>query len=364
MIMEKFKSDSKTGGVKNSKVLRLSGILLIIFGMLLGSFVAIQRATADINPLGENMLVSGVGQTYVKFSSKGSEAWTMTRVVNFPDGRKGIAICNEPGVIGYPAPGGSKVYNVKPVNMSSKAAHGEMLAMIYYYGASGFATPAEMNYIWQNVPGEMPNPNGIDWQAMRYSITHIMLADTFNTTSKFSGEFLGINALDANQQAFYRHAVKDHVGIQQSKCLTGDAGNNPKTVYDRMWNQWCNNLSQGMRNKIAANTFIVNEGSPDGAQSHTVQLFTPRVGAIDLQKTSAMPQYTDGNNPYSFAGAEYGLFKDAGLTQMVHKFVTDAKGKAPIRYNLPCGWYYLKELKAPSNGSYHLNPAVLSVPSC
>ena len=84
----------------------------------------------------------------------------------------------------------------------------------------------------------------------------------------------------------------------------------------------------------------------------------PITGKINLQKTSSMPECTDGNNLYSLAGAEYSVYKDASCTQYVDKMVTDEEGKASLS-GLPLNKYWVKETKVPDG--YTIDPKVYAV---
>jgi len=84
----------------------------------------------------------------------------------------------------------------------------------------------------------------------------------------------------------------------------------------------------------------------------------PKSGKIKLEKTSAKPDVTDGNDNYSLAGAEYSVYRNSACTDFVDKIVTDDKGKGSLD-NLPLGTYYVKETKA-SQG-YGLDTKVYTV---
>ena len=84
----------------------------------------------------------------------------------------------------------------------------------------------------------------------------------------------------------------------------------------------------------------------------------PKSGKIKLEKTSAKPDVTDGNDNYSLAGAEYSVYRNSACTDFVDKIVTDDKGKGSLD-NLPLGTYYVKETKA-SKG-YGLDTTIYTV---
>lgn len=81
----------------------------------------------------------------------------------------------------------------------------------------------------------------------------------------------------------------------------------------------------------------------------------PKVAEISLNKTSKLPDCTDGNASYTLKGAEYSVYTNADCTQYYGKITTDGNGQGKLS-NLPLGIYYVKETKA-SNG-YSKDPQV------
>lgn len=81
----------------------------------------------------------------------------------------------------------------------------------------------------------------------------------------------------------------------------------------------------------------------------------PKVAEISLNKTSKLPDCTDGNASYTLQGAEYSVYTNADCTQYYGKITTDGNGHGKLS-NLPLGIYYVKETKA-SNG-YSKDPQV------
>ena len=79
---------------------------------------------------------------------------------------------------------------------------------------------------------------------------------------------------------------------------------------------------------------------------------------IRLVKRSANPSITDGNGCYSLEGAVYGVYSDAGCTQMVTTITTDANG-AGATGELEQGSYWLKEITA--SPGYRLDATVYPV---
>lgn len=81
-------------------------------------------------------------------------------------------------------------------------------------------------------------------------------------------------------------------------------------------------------------------------------------GNLEIQKFSANTDMTDGNNCYSLAGAEYGVYSDAATTKKVDTLKTKADGWSQ-RISLTAGTYYIKETKAPKG--FDLNDEIVKV---
>ncbi len=81
-------------------------------------------------------------------------------------------------------------------------------------------------------------------------------------------------------------------------------------------------------------------------------------GKITLQKKSANPDCTNGNNAYSLEGAEYSIYSNPECTDYVDKMITDENGYVE-KDGLKIGTYYVKETKA-SEG-YELDKTVYTV---
>ena len=74
----------------------------------------------------------------------------------------------------------------------------------------------------------------------------------------------------------------------------------------------------------------------------------PANGQVELVKQSANKAVTQGNGSYSLLGARYGLYSDAGCTQLVQSATTDENGHASFA-DIPTGEYYVREIY-PSKG--------------
>lgn len=69
-------------------------------------------------------------------------------------------------------------------------------------------------------------------------------------------------------------------------------------------------------------------------------------GYIELSKTSANTDITDGNACYSYAGGVFNVYNEGGTH--VATMTTDANGRAKTTERLPFGWYNVVEVKAPA----------------
>lgn len=85
---------------------------------------------------------------------------------------------------------------------------------------------------------------------------------------------------------------------------------------------------------------------------------TLRTGELTLQKTSSAPEITEGNQCYSLAGAEYGVYTDEACTRQVQVMRTGETGSTE-KIMLEVGTYYVKEIR-PSKG-YELDKTVYPV---
>lgn len=70
------------------------------------------------------------------------------------------------------------------------------------------------------------------------------------------------------------------------------------------------------------------------------------VGYAKLKKSSANTGITGGNSCYRLEGAQYGVYRDNGCSQLIETLTTDANGDSNA-VSLDQGTYYVKEIQAP-----------------
>ena len=104
---------------------------------------------------------------------------------------------------------------------------------------------------------------------------------------------------------------------------------------------------------------IVKGYFPNSAGGNVISKITPKYpvryyrviktlhkGYLTLHKDSSNKTLTDGNDCYSLAGAEYGVYTDSNCSNKVATLTTNASGNANT-VSLNPGRYYVKETKAP-----------------
>lgn len=158
------------------------------------------------------------------------------------------------------------------------------------------------------------------------------------------------------------------------------ATGSPSFAYDRCeagFRGWCDGALFGegsICERIRDFGFTINGASesatalPQGFSAYSMDTgddtqviyamsYRPR-GNFALQKSSSRPSLSDGNDCYSLAGAQYGIFSDAACTRSAGTITTDADG-AGRSPDLELGTYYIKELVAPAG--YALSNTVTPV---
>ena len=110
------------------------------------------------------------------------------------------------------------------------------------------------------------------------------------------------------------------------------------------------------RAKALYNNAGKSKVSGDGAWVNEAE---PVFGKIKVTKTSANPEITNGNDAYSFAGAEFTIYSDKECSKAIQT-LTIASGKdSATSKDLPEGSYWVKETKAPD--AYLINTSSTAV---
>lgn len=94
---------------------------------------------------------------------------------------------------------------------------------------------------------------------------------------------------------------------------------------------------------------FTGNGGNGGSGKVTLTGKVDLVVTITLTKTSANPDMTNGNNCYSLAGAQYGIYTDAACANLVETITTGENGIANSSDLEPLDYYYVKEI-SPSQG--------------
>ena len=114
-------------------------------------------------------------------------------------------------------------------------------------------------------------------------------------------------------------------------------------------------------------TYVYANSDPSACDSRNVLTFTddPLAGWIQIDKSSANPDCTDGNPAYTLAGAVFGVYSSQADAQAdrnrVSTMTTDAKGFAESDWLLAGCDYWVKEVKAPQGFALDLVAHKLTV---
>lgn len=153
------------------------------------------------------------------------------------------------------------------------------------------------------------------------------------------------NATIKSGQSFYISAPLSKTGSWSTGALIGSL----KTVLS------VTRVNPNGNNQDLA---YANYGVDTGKKTSLTVDFLSK-GKLNLIKTSANQEITNGSSCYSFEAAEFGVYNNANVTSgQVGKLVTDKNGKTNT-LDLNAGTYWIKELKAPKG--YALNYEVKKV---
>lgn len=165
--------------------------------------------------------------------------------------------------------------------------------------------------------------DGSDMTASNYqALTHILLSDTYSSSSDY--------AMYGCTEGFRDWVQENVLGFgDDGSIINADATG--RQIADRIGEV-----------KGGFDAFMLRTGS--GSQIILSFSYTP-YGSIDLIKTSANTDVSDGNACYDLAGAEYTVCKDAKCADAVGTITTDRDGYGRLD-ELEPGTYYVKETKA------------------
>lgn len=228
------------------------------------------------------------------------------------------AYCAQPSKA-TPSSGSYSATKITPQTSATGFQHDwrTVCACLYYgYGGPGF--DAKM---WPSTWYD-----GSAWTADRYfAMTHVIISDYY--ASDAAAALAGCNSS-------FKNWVYGNI-----LSYNGNGGYNDNAVQNKLGNwgsvpSWFFDLC-----------FQVNTGNGDQTMVSYSEL-----GWIGVQKESANPELTDGNDCYSLEGAEYTIYKtesDANNNKnSIGKLTTNDKGYGASDW-LELGTYWIKETKAP-----------------
>jgi hypothetical protein len=138
--------------------------------------------------------------------------------------------------------------------------------------------------------------------------------------------------------------------------LTTDANGKATSGYIIPGEYWVKEMTAPPGYAVDGTVYYVVVDSEDSApEGNKIELKdTPITGRLSLQKSSALPSITDGNDCYSLAGAQFGVYATRANAESdasrLHTLTTDANGKAGPVDLVVSGTrseYFVKELVAP-----------------
>ena len=233
-----------------------------------------------------------------------------------------IAYCGNPSATAPP----SGLYEKRELSASSGRTQETAADLWFGYGSPGFDASLWPSTWYDGSP--MDND--------RYAaLTHILLSDTFSSNGHY--------ALYGTDGTFAEWCRQNVIGYGTS----GERLNENATgirIFNRM-------------GEVPSNfhAFMLYTGS--GNQLILSFTYVP-FGTLDLQKASADPLISDGNDCYKYEGAVFGIYDDAGARNQVATMTTDSSGYAKSG-DLAPGSYWVKEVTPPPG--YALDPTVYPV---
>lgn len=164
------------------------------------------------------------------------------------------------------------------------------------------------------------------WEPTRYAVWAIMEGDATYLTTYASGEAM---------PGWFSDQVKE---IYNAAKEWSDAGaNGPERGCSRVY-------------------------APSSSAYQPLAVCVPAFGHIELDKESAGPFGTEGNALYSLEGAEFGVYRDEGMTDLVDTIVTDAEGQGRS-VDLAPGTYWVREDVPPAGHALDGSGVAVEVPA-
>lgn len=128
-----------------------------------------------------------------------------------------------------------------------------------------------------------------------------------------------------------------------AKLTTGSAGTSSKVTLDK-GTYYIKEITAPAGFSLSSTVYTVS--ITDQCDKTVTVKDAPQKGKIQLIKSSAEPEVTEGNAAYSLSGAQYGVWSDKELTENVGTLTTKSDGKSN-ELSVLAGTYYIKETLAP-----------------
>jgi len=132
-------------------------------------------------------------------------------------------------------------------------------------------------------------------------------------------------------------------GSRVAKLTIGAAGTSNKVTLDK-GTYYIKEITAPEGFKLSSTVYTVS--ITDQCDKTITVKDSPEKARIQLIKSSAEPEMTEGNAGYSLSGAKYGVWSDKELTKSVGTLTTNSDGRSN-ELSVLAGTYYIKETLAP-----------------
>ena len=187
-----------------------------------------------------------------------------------------------------------------------------------------------------SIQGEY-NYNKYDDNTMAYIVSHLVMDDMLNNGK-------GVRVADGR----YFFSPYSDLIVAVHKLVTEVLYNKPVM----------SNVPNVPNNLRIFYCFPDRENGYNNESQGLISLEEIPTGGFEIQKKSANPEITDGNECYNLKDAEFTIYSDKALTKVVKTVKTDKKGYADID-GLKAGTYYVKETVPPKG--YEISTETFSV---